>query len=169
MGLQGAARNSPFNRPGDTRVIALQLPQAGGYNPYVDILRGSLCIGGFDFDGVHFFRQAPRVALLHWTETYWLDGTSSTWARTRRLARRRALPILLRTLRARGFKVVWFAHNASPLNRPPTNPSPSNAKSPNIQNDSLITTREHAPIRSPPPHGTLSLTRGSQGFSMPFR
>lgn len=114
MGHRVAPRNSPFNGPVDTLVNAVQLPRAGGYNPYVDILRGSLCAAGFVFGGVHFFGQTPRIVLLHWTENFWFDGASSTWARSRRFAIRRALPLLLRTLRARGFKVVWFAHNQTP-------------------------------------------------------
>lgn len=114
MGLRPEPRILPLNGSGETRIIALQLPRRGGYNPYIDIVRGSLCDRGFDFDGLHIFGQAARIALLHWTENFWLDGTSGTWARSRQFAIRQALPIVFRTLRARGLRVVWFAHNSTP-------------------------------------------------------
>ncbi|MFV1365698.1 hypothetical protein AAHH97_19995, partial [Mycolicibacterium elephantis] len=44
-------------------------------------------------------------------------------------------------------------------NTPPPNQFPNNARSPSIHHDSLITTREPTPIRSPPPQGALSLYR----------
>ncbi|MFV1364100.1 hypothetical protein AAHH97_11750, partial [Mycolicibacterium elephantis] len=42
-------------------------------------------------------------------------------------------------------------------NTPPPNQFPNNARSPSIHHDSLITTREPTPIRSPPPQGALSV------------
>src|SRR6185312_3095116 len=49
----------------------------------------------------------------------------------------------------------------SPLNTPLQH-LPNNTKSPSVQHDSLITTREPRQIRSPPLPGTLSLPGGYQ-------
>lgn len=114
MWLQIEPRRWPINGSSDARIVALQLPGHGGYNPYVDILRQDLRDAGFDFDRPHRFGNAPRVALLHWTENFWLESKSSAWSGIRRSIIRRGLPLFLRSLRSRGFKVVWFAHNSTP-------------------------------------------------------
>lgn len=114
MGLHVEPRTSLLNGSGATRIGAFQLPGHGGCNPYVDILREALRDRGFDFDRPHRFGNTPRIALLHWTENFWLDGTSSAWSGIRSSVIRRGLPVFLKMLRARGFTVVWFAHNSTP-------------------------------------------------------
>ncbi len=96
------------------RIDALQLPGHGGCNPYVDILRESLRDVGLNFDRPHRVGNTPRVALLHWTENFWLDSTSSARSGIRGSVIRRGMPAFLKVLHARGFKIVWFAHNSTP-------------------------------------------------------
>lgn len=100
--------------PGDSRITAFQHPGHDTYNPYVDILKGSLQDAGFEFERPHRRGDEPRVALLHWTENVWLDGEANANSSIRSAIMRRGLPLFLKTLRARGFKVVWFAHNSVP-------------------------------------------------------
>ena len=100
-----------FDQP---RIRAAQIPHRGRYNPYVDILRGSLHNAGFDVDGISLFSDSPRVLLLHWTENNWVVNHGSGKLRACRLAKRVALLAMMKRLRARGCTVIWFAHNATP-------------------------------------------------------
>jgi beta-1,4-mannosyltransferase len=103
---------APRDGSGDRPVGVIQLAGYRGCNPYADILRDALRDGGFDRPGRS--RKTPRVALLHWTENIWLDSTSRGWLGVRNSIIRRGLPLFLKMLRARGYKVIWFAHNATP-------------------------------------------------------
>jgi beta-1,4-mannosyltransferase len=114
MGLDVARRPWVSTGRESSRIAAFQHPGHGGYNPYVDILRGSLQGVGFDFDRAHRVGDGPRIALLHWTENHWLNSASSATSRIRSSIIRRGLPLFLMTLRTRGFRVVWFAHNCTP-------------------------------------------------------
>lgn len=68
----------------------------------------------FDFNHTHRIGNTPRIALLHWTENFWLDNTFSVWSGVRRSLNRRGVPAFFKVLRARGLKTVWFAHNSTP-------------------------------------------------------
>lgn len=114
MGTRGGTRVAPVDGTREARITTFQLPGHGNYNPYVDILRESLCRAGFKFDRAHRLRKVPRIVLLHWAENFWVDDTLVGWRGRRRSAIRRVLPIVLKVLRARGSKIVWFAHNSIP-------------------------------------------------------
>lgn len=118
MGLHVETHTSTREETGNPRIKAFQLPGHGGENPYVDILRASLSDAGFDFDHPYDLGDGARVALLHWTENHWFVGASSARSRIRSSIVRRGLPPFLKTLRARGLKVVWFVHNSTPHDWP---------------------------------------------------
>lgn len=95
-------------------IRAFQLPFRFRYNPYVSILRFALENANFEFDGIWPVRGLPRVILLHWQESHWVGNVESVRVQTSDLIIRNCLLNTLRTLRARGCVVVWFAHNAMP-------------------------------------------------------
>lgn len=107
-----AKRNSSQNEFANVSLI--QSPPHGYGNPYIDILRTSLQKAGLEVGSFRTFRDSPRVILLHWTENYWFGNHASATRRSLRFIKRKALLFALKTLRARGSTVVWFAHNTLP-------------------------------------------------------
>jgi beta-1,4-mannosyltransferase len=95
-------------------IAAVQFPRRASVNPYVDILRDSLLRHEFTFGCPVCFTSKQRIALLHWTENYWLTSESSRRLRIKRFILRQQLLLSLRLLRAQGFKLIWFAHNSTP-------------------------------------------------------